>query len=238
MKLYMKVKFNRPVNKENETVSFGSFTVMVRGIPLRFDFMDTEITVSRTDPSIVEYKGWNSDTESFPEAALLEDYIGDITALEECLADFEIMPGSKPLSVIRVLDFVLEVDKSENNLSEESTDYLNIHTDASITRYNLKQEVLDVYNKRLKESWMEEEAEWLYQNTPDGNGIIDADTILKDQIDSLEDSDYTGIFSEILEIRRKAETPHERELLQDLFECFTGLKFVDYLKKCVEDTTK
>ena len=238
MKLYMKLKFNRPVNKENETISFGSFTVMVKGIPLRFDFMDTEVGISRTDPSVVEYKGWNSDTESFPEAALLEDYIADITSLEECLADSEIMPGNKPLSVIRVLDFVLAVDKSENNISDESTDYLDIHTDKALVYYKLKREMLDAYNKRLKESWMEEEAEWLYQHTPDGSCIIDADTILKDQIDSLEDADYTGIFPEILEIWRKAETPHERELLQALFETFTGLKLINYFEKCVKNTTK
>lgn len=85
---------------------------------------------------------------------------------------------------------------------------------------------------------MVKDAEWIYLHTPNGKGITDADTILKDQIDSLEDNDYTGIFLEILQIWKKTETPYERKMVQEMFETFTGMKLVDYFEKCVKDTTK
>ena len=250
MNLYIKLKLNRPVDKQEEIVSLGSFAVIVKGVQLRFDFMDNSINIDKKDPAVIEYRGWNLDTESFPESALLEEYAEDITALEECIVHSETTQKNsfeeKPLTVVKVLDFVLSVERSEklHGVPKESTNSMSIHSyksgvsDGYMVDCRLQQETLDSYNQHLKESWMAEEAEWMYRHTPNGNGLTDADTILKDQIDSLEDNDYTGIFSEILQIWRKAETPHERELLQNLFEAFTGLKFVDYLKKCIEDITK
>lgn len=250
MNLYIKLKLNRPVDKQAETVSLGSFAVIVKGVQLRFDFMDSSINIDKKDPAVVEYRGWNLDTESFPESALLEEYAEDITELEECTVHSETTQENsfeeKTLTVVSIQDFVLSVERSEklHGAPKESTNSMSIHSyksgvsDGYMVDCRLQQETLDSYNQHLKESWMAEEAEWMYRHTPDGKGITDADTILKDQIDSLEDNDYTGIFPEILQIWRKAETPHERELLQNLFEAFTGLKFVDYLKKCIEDITK
>lgn len=250
MNFYIKLKLNRPVDKQSETVSLGSFAVIVKGVQLRFDFMGSSIIIDKKDPAVIEYRGWNLDTESFPESALLEEYAEDITELEECMIHFEPTQKDsfkeKPLAVVEVMSFVLSVERSEkiHGVPKESTDSMTIRSyksggsDGYMVDCRMRQETLDNYNQHLKESWMAEDAEWMYLHTPNGKRFTDADTILKDQIDSLEDNDYTGIFPEILQIWRKAETPHERELLQNLFEAFTGLKFVNYLKKCVEDTTK
>ena len=50
MNLYVKLKLNRPVNKQVETVSLGSFAVIVKGVQLRFDFMDSSINISVESP--------------------------------------------------------------------------------------------------------------------------------------------------------------------------------------------
>lgn len=250
MNLYVKLKLNRPVNKQAETVSLGSFAVIVKGVQLRFDFMDSSINIDKKDPDVIEYRGWNLDTESFPESALLEEYAEDITELEECMVHSAFTQeksfDEKPLTVVKVLDFVLSVERSEkiHGAPKESTDSMTIRSyksgvsDGYMVDCQLRQEILGNYNQHLKESWMAKDAEWIYQHKPNGKGITDADTILKDQIDSLEDNDYTGIFPEILQIWRKTETPYERKMVQEMFETFTGMKLVDYFEKCVKNTTK
>lgn len=250
MNLYVKLKLNRPVNKQVETVSLGSFAVIVKGVQLRFDFMDSSINIDKKNPAVIEYRGWNLDTESFPESALLEEYAEDIAELGACMVNSECIQErtleEKPLVVVEVLSFVLSVERSEkiHGAPKESTDFMTIHSyksgvsDGYMIDCRLRQEVLNSYNQHLKESWMVKDAEWIYLHTPNGKGITDADTILKDQIDSLEDNDYTGIFLEILQIWKKTETPYERKMVQEMFETFTGMKLVDYFEKCVKDTTK
>ena len=77
----------------------------------------------------------------------------------------------------------------------------------------------------------------MYEHTPDGH-IVDGDTLLKDQIDSLEDNDYTGIFDEIVGIWKEAGSIEERRIVAKMFETFTGMKFKHYLEKCVKETTR
>ena len=115
MELYIKAKCNREIDKEREYATFESFEIMLGDTPICFDFMDTEISVSKTDPSIIEYRGRDLDTESFPKSSQLEQHAKDITSLEECRDDFETAPGSKPLSVNKILVYIIAVDKTDKN---------------------------------------------------------------------------------------------------------------------------
>ena len=47
MNLYVKLKLNRSVDKQAETVSLGSFAVIVKGVQLRFDFMVSSINIDK-----------------------------------------------------------------------------------------------------------------------------------------------------------------------------------------------
>lgn len=76
----------------------------------------------------------------------------------------------------------------------------------------------------------------LCKNTPDGV-IIDADTILKDIMNDVN-FEETGIAEEILEIWEKADTGNGHQAVEELFLTFTGIKFEEYLKKCMKEITR
>ena len=93
-------------------------------------------------------------------------------------------------------------------------------------------------SKYLKIQELIDKASKVYGNTPQGREFHDGDTILKDQIDSLEEDDYTGIFPEMAQIWKETKSNTEKEVFLKLFECFTGMSFQDYLQKSVYETTK
>ena len=211
MKLTAKIRFNREIDSVDDVISIGSFGVNIGSKEVIFDMMDSAIYIDKKDGFIVTYEGWNLDVESFPDSALLEDtyrYINTLTRINVDTEDVSLYP-------VKVEEFIFLLRE---------------------TKVPLSKEVLDKYNEALSLKNMVSEANRLDILVKEKSFIIDGDTILKDQIDSLLDEDYTGIFREIIDIWNIADTPGEKRIAERMFETFTGMKFRDYIAKCIEET--
>lgn len=68
----------------------------------------------------------------------------------------------------------------------------------------------------------------LYENTPCGEGIQDADTVLKDFVDEA-DLEEAGIGPELIRLWKGSA---DRKSVESAFELFTGRTFQDYLEEC------
>lgn len=211
MKLTAKIRFNREIDSVDDVISIGSFGVNIGSKEVIFDMMDSAIYIDKKDGFIVTYEGWNLDVESFPDSALLENtyrYINTLTRINVDTEDVSLYP-------VKVEEFIFLLRE---------------------TKVPLSKEVLDKYNEALSLKNMVSEADRLDILVKEKSFIIDGDTILKDQIDSLLDEDYTGIFREIIDIWNIADTPGEKRIAERMFETFTGMKFRDYIAKCIEET--
>lgn len=238
MFLNARFKFNRPINKETDCLSIGGFSVTAGGEQYSFDFETYYGYVDKEDPTVVRYEGRNLDIETFPESKNLQDYaLENIETLDECSIDTD----DDGLYLTEVLDFSLCAERylQIGRPKPKTTEYVEIEVEEfeKVEGYRvnctLKPEVLEDYNY----SHLLEMGDTLYKHTPDGH-IVDGDTLLKDQIDSLEDNDYTGIFDEIVGIWKEAGSIEERRIVAKMFETFTGMKFKHYLEKCVKETTR
>lgn len=211
MKLTAKIRFNREIDSVDDVISIGSFGVNIGSKEVIFDMMDSAIYIDKKDGFIVTYEGWNLDVESFPDSALLDDvchYINTLTRVNVDTEDVSLYP-------VKVEEFIFLLKE---------------------TKVPLSKEILDKYNEALSLKNMVAEADRLDILIKEKSFIIDGDTILKDQIDSLLDEDYTGIFREIIDIWNIADTPGEKRIAERMFETFTGMKFRDYIAKCIEET--
>lgn len=211
MKLTAKIRFNREIDSVDDVIGIGSFGVNIGSKEVIFDMMDSAIYIDKKDGFIVTYEGWNLDVESFPDSALLDDtyrYINTLTRINVDTEDVSLYP-------VKVEEFIFLLRE---------------------TKVPLSKEILDKYNEALSLKNMVSEADRLDILVKEKSFIIDGDTILKDQIDSLLDEDYTGIFREIIDIWNIADTPGEKRIAERMFETFTGMKFRDYIAKCIEET--
>lgn len=211
MKITVKIRFNREIDSVDDVISIGSFGTKIDSKEIIFDTMDSAIYIDKKDGSIVTYEGWNLDVESFPDSALLDDacrYINTLTRINVDTEDVSLYP-------VKVEEFIFLLRE---------------------TKVPLSKEILDKYNEALSLKNMVTEADRLDILVKEKSFIIDGDTILKDQIDSLLDEDYTGIFREIIDIWNIADTPGEKRIAERMFETFTGMKFRDYIAKCIEET--
>ena len=211
MKLTVKIRFNREIDSVDDIISIGSFGTKIDSKEIIFDTMDSAIYIDKKDGSIVTYEGWNLDVESFPDSALLDDacrYINTLTRINVDTEDVSLYP-------VKVEEFIFLLRE---------------------TKVPLSKEILDKYNETLFLKNMVAEADRLDILVKEKSFIIDGDTILKDQIDSLLDEDYTGIFREIIDIWNIEDTPGEKRIAERMFETFTGMKFRDYIAKCIEET--
>ena len=211
MKITVKIRFNREIDSVDDVISIGSFGTKIDYKEIIFYTMDSAIYIDKKDGSIVTYEGWNLDVESFPDSALLDDacrYINTLTRINVDTEDVSLYP-------VKVEEFIFLLRE---------------------TKVPLSKEILDKYNEALSLKNMVAEADRLDILVKEKSFIIDGDTILKDQIDSLLDEDYTGIFREIIDIWNIADTPGEKRIAERMFETFTGMKFRDYIAKCIEET--
>ena len=211
MKITVKIRFNREIDSVDDVISIGSFGTKIDSKEIIFDTMDSAIYIDKKDGSIVTYEGWNLDVESFPDSALLDDacrYINTLTRINVDTEDVSLYP-------VKVEEFIFLLRE---------------------TKVPLSKEILDKYNEALSLKNMVAEADRLDILVKEKSFIIDGDTILKDQIDSLLDEDYTGIFREIIDIWNIADTPGDKIIAERMFETFTGMKFRDYIAKCIEET--
>lgn len=231
--LMAKIRFNRPIDAITDFVSVDSFNITAGESAFSFDMMDSAISIDKEDASLLHYCGKNLDTGSFPESKLLPDIVAYVNELNRISIYVETDGMSLFPVKVEEISFFLESDKIP-----KSTKFVKAEKTEDGCLYTVTSCVLDAYNKNLHLEQMDEKAEELYHYRPSGSGIVDGDTLLKDQIDSLCDEDYTGIFLEIANIWNIADTLYEKGLVQMMFEAFTGIKFADYLEKCIKETTR
>ena len=89
------------------------------------------------------------------------------------------------------------------------------------------------FQEELEHIVLANEVKELYANAPDGE-VVDADTILKDIMDEVSFG-VTGLSMELLDIYLNSS---DRASIERLFYTFTDIEFVDYLQRCVAETTK
>ena len=233
MKLIVKIRFNREIDSVDDVISIGSFGVNIGSKEVIFDMMDSAIYIDKKDGTLVTYEGWNVDVESFPDSALLDDayrYINTLTRVNVNTEDVSLYP-------VKVEEFIFMPGKIGKNYGiSQTSGYISTDNKYEETKFSLSRDILDRYNESLSLKHMVAEADRLDILVREKSFIIDGDTILKDQIDSLLDEDYTGIFREIIGIWNYADTPGEKRIAERIFETFTGMKFQDYIAKCIEAT--
>lgn len=239
--MYLKVmfKFNRPVNKTEEFIHIDGFTVTADGKQYRFDFQTYSGHLS-DDPSVVEYEGKFLDTYVYPESKDLPKVLGKIKTLDECRIYADHLEGDiiDDLYLDKILEFTFiegvyrhEIPESTAHVTVRAEKYK--YTDGYRIFCSFNADVLEDYICNLHMKFVEN----LQSNTPAGC-IRDGDTVLKDQIDSLSDEDYTGIFKDINEIWKETKTVRERKLLAKMFETFTGISMKEYLEKCIKNIAR
>lgn len=79
-RLHQSVKFNRPVNKDKDTVSPGGYEIRVKDIDgsiksISFDFEDYEGEIDKNDATIVHCMQKNPDYACFKELNILNEYM-------------------------------------------------------------------------------------------------------------------------------------------------------------------
>lgn len=154
-------------------------------------------------------------TDVFPSSEELEKSgLAYIESLNECSIDTD----DDSLFLVEVLEFTLIKDEREEHPSV----------------YSLSYQILEDYNCSL----LLEITGSLYSETPVGTPFRDADTILKDHMDSIDEVDYTGIFSEFYSIWNSTSKPGERLLLRKMFSLFTGMDIREYALECIAKTTR
>ena len=75
--------------------------------------------------------------------------------------------------------------------------------------------------------------ECLYADTPIAEGIHDANTVLADLMDDV-DFHEVGLGLSVIDIWQYAT---DKEPVEEMFYALTGCKFMDFLNRCVKETT-
>lgn len=73
----------------------------------------------------------------------------------------------------------------------------------------------------------------LNKNTPDGT-VIDSDTILLDLVESC-DMEIVDLSQDIFDIWKNST---DKEAVEKLFYTFTDVEFIEYLERCLAETTR
>lgn len=127
-RLYQQVKFNRPVDKDNDYVSPGGYEVTMKcedgsTKSVQFDFEEFEGGVSKDDHTIVECTQKNPDLDAFEGLAEVTEYmLRNIVSVEEWFI-YTGEPGEQedPLVPVEIIDPVIELI-SDFNGNEFDTD--------------------------------------------------------------------------------------------------------------------
>ena len=235
MRCYLDVKFNRGIDPKDIIYS-GTIYVTAKGKQYGMDFLDSYCSIDEKDKSILHWEFRNPDLGAFPEIAELSQHLSEIISIDECFVSSD----SADLYVTGITGFVIEEGYSKIPEIHYS-DYISAEVfkgkedDDFLVQYSFKDKALIQFNKDNIVDTMFYEADKLYRNTPCGQ-IRDADTILTDILE--ENFEQTGIFLELEKILDSSYTCNGREMFHKMFEAFTGVSIIDYLKKVIDETTR
>lgn len=83
-RMYAKILFNRPLDKNKDYVSPGGYEMRMNGKTVAFDFCDYEGGIDPNNPSVVEFMQKNPDYDTFEDLnALTEEDLGRLEGIEE-----------------------------------------------------------------------------------------------------------------------------------------------------------
>ena len=117
LRLYQTIKFNRPIDKEGDSISPGSYTMVFRDgeqkKTIQFDFYDCEWGVDEKDPTCINCLQKNLDLVTFPEAEnITEDMLRNVEEIVDWYISIESRGSadhSSNLVPVSVIDCGFEV---------------------------------------------------------------------------------------------------------------------------------
>ena len=107
------IRFNRPINRDNDYISPGGYEFRFGDKFVQFDFEDYEGYIDKKDPSVLHFMQKNPDIETFPEmGSLTVEDLENVTGIEEFTV-YTGEPGESDIKPVAVksLCFVLPYQK-------------------------------------------------------------------------------------------------------------------------------
>lgn len=107
-----RIKFNRPINKDTDYISIGSYEMKMAGKIISFDFENYEGYIDSDDPCILNTLQKNPDYEDFPD---LDEVTEEMLSNVEEIIEFNIYTGESgendivPVSIEKIV-FILPYD--------------------------------------------------------------------------------------------------------------------------------
>ncbi|MBR0277899.1 MAG: hypothetical protein IJQ50_05525 [Clostridia bacterium] len=107
--LLLQVKFNRPVDEDNDYVVAGGFAMVMNGKAIGFDFEEQEMYIDTDNPCIVTFalrKPLYEEFDEFKDITIND--LKNITAISECYI-YTGEPGESDLKAVSVRDITFNV---------------------------------------------------------------------------------------------------------------------------------
>lgn len=161
MRAYMRVKMDRPFDRNRHYFSPGGYEVKLKGgEAFRFDFNETEWGPVTGDPFVIEARVKDEDYETFPEIAELKGRLHEITEFVEFYV-YTGEDGDECMEPVELLEFAVEDSGNEYRPVPESTDFIEVHDNLGEEKskeygsydvtYEFKQALLDQVTKQWEE---------------------------------------------------------------------------------------
>ena len=109
----LQVKFNRPVDLEEDYIVPGGYEMNMNGKTVQFDFINTSAGISNEDASVVIFSVGGMDSDSFPEMKKIKvNDLRKVHSINECTV-YTGEPGESDLEVISIKKaaFILPYNK-------------------------------------------------------------------------------------------------------------------------------
>lgn len=152
MRLYMTMRFDKPIGWDNYIITVGGFEVRTKdGKNYQFDFTDSTGYLNEEDETVMTFELRDEDYVAFPEISELRSHLIDTIELVECYVDIE---GEPELTPVELLDFVI-ADSGSGTLSPvpESTEYITREVfqaaDDYTINYTFTKKILDDFNNKV-----------------------------------------------------------------------------------------
>lgn len=239
MKCIVRFKLNKDIDLKKVKVAVKNFSITADGKVYKVGFKHSILKTHKDNPSkALIYEGIELDPVAYPDSVTFEKLLDNITVVNNC----EITFSDDSFHVISIYYFSFESEKYWLYSGKEN-DYVSSHIDEEKSLFieTLYDDAMIQYNNMLSVQNLTAEALRLYENTPkDGRLFVDADTLLKDHLDSEneDENSFTFLFPEIVDVWKKATTFREMKLVEEMFQLLTGFSFKTYLRKCVAETTR
>lgn len=118
--MYGKIKFNRDLNKFNDNISIGQFSIIDKNNKkLEFDFCDFSANIDNNDYSLLSFCCKNPDIDSFPNMNIISiDLLKNI----KCINEFNYYTESKndDLLLVSCEELIFEIYKDNSEVDNIS----------------------------------------------------------------------------------------------------------------------